>query len=186
MLDRAKALWAQTMNTLDREIRDGTPVVGLEPACTAAFRDELPGLFPGYERAQRLAKQTLFFTEFIDRECPDARLPEIPEPILTQIHCHHHAVIKPASELAVLDRMKADCEVMPSGCCGMAGSFGFEREKYDISMTAAERVMLPRIRRAPASTQILANGFSCREQIEQSTNRMTVHVAELIANHLSS
>jgi Fe-S oxidoreductase len=184
MLDRAKMLWTQTMDTLDREIREGTPIIGLEPACTSAFRDELPGLFAGHERAQKLAKKTVFLTEFIDQQCSDAHLPEISEVVLAQIHCHHHAVIKPTSEIAVLNRMKVNHEIMNSGCCGMAGSFGFERKKYDISITAAERVMLPRIRQAPSDTRILANGFSCREQIEQCTGRPTVHVAELIADHL--
>jgi Fe-S oxidoreductase len=185
LLDRAKALWSRTLDALMPEMRNGTPIVGLEPACVSAFRDELPGLFPGDERAHRLSKQTLFITEFIDRECGDRALPRIAKPALIQIHCHHHAVIKPRSEQSVLDRMSVDYEIMKSGCCGMAGSFGFERDKYDISITVAERAMLPKIRKAAPDTAILANGFSCREQIEQCTDRQTLHVAELIAAHLS-
>ncbi len=182
MLDRAKALWGKTLDSLGPEIRDGTPVIGLEPACVSAFRDELPGLFPGEERAERLSKQTLFISEFIDQHCRDKPLPQSGGQALVQIHCHHHAVIKTASESAVLDRLSLDYEIMKSGCCGMAGSFGFEREKYGLSITAAERVLLPAIRNAGPETVILANGFSCREQIEQCTGRQTLHIAELLAN----
>jgi Fe-S oxidoreductase len=103
---------------------------------------------------------------------------------LVQIHCHQHAVIKTTSEKAVLDRLSLDYQIMNSGCCGMAGAFGFEREKYDVSMTAAERVLLPSVRDAGLETIILANGFSCREQIEQGAARQTLHLAELMANHL--
>jgi Fe-S oxidoreductase len=104
--------------------------------------------------------------------------------VCASLHCHHHAVIKPKSEQWVLDRLGLAYEFLPSGCCGMAGSFGFEAEKYDVSMTAAERVLLPRIRTAAPDTILLANGFSCREQIEQATGRKTTHVAELIGQSL--
>jgi Fe-S oxidoreductase len=181
MLGRAKKRWCEILEALEPEIREGTPIVGLEPACVSAFRDELCALFPGNERAQRLAKQTQFITEFLDRHCQDKRLPRISDAALVQIHCHHHAVITPAAEKNVLERVGLDYEIMASGCCGMAGSFGFEADKYDVSMTAAERVLLPRVRQASADTKILANGFSCREQIEQATGRQTMHVAELLA-----
>jgi FAD/FMN-containing dehydrogenase/Fe-S oxidoreductase len=184
MLDRAKALWGRVLDSFAPEIRDGTPVVGLEPACVSAFRDELPGLFPGDERAQRLSQQMLFFSEFIDRYCGDKPLAMNRARALVQIHCHQHAVIKTTSEKAVLDRLSLDYQIMNSGCCGMAGAFGFEREKYDVSMTAAERVLLPSVRDAGLETIILANGFSCREQIEQGAARQTLHLAELMANHL--
>jgi FAD/FMN-containing dehydrogenase/Fe-S oxidoreductase len=180
MLDSAKRLWRRTLADLRSEIEAGTPVVGLEPACVSAFRDELPGLFPQDDAAQRLSRQTFFFTEFIDRTAPDVPLPRIARSALVQIHCHHHSIIKPQSEQRVLDRLGLDYELVPSGCCGMAGSFGFESEKYEVSMRAAERVLLPRLRAAPPETILLANGFSCREQIEQATGRRTAHVAELM------
>ena len=81
----------------------------------------------------------------------------------------------------MLDRLGLDYEVLNSGCCGMAGSFGFEASKYDVSIAAADRVLLPRLRAEPTETLVLANGFSCREQIEQCTGRHTVHVAEAMA-----
>ena len=181
MLDSAKRLWRRTMADLRSEIESGTPIVGLEPACISAFRDELPGLFPDDATAQRLSRQTLLFTEFIDRIAPDAPMPHIARSAVVQIHCHHHSIIKPQSEQRVLDRLGLDYELLPSGCCGMAGSFGFESEKYQVSMTAAERVLLPRVRAASPDTIVLANGFSCREQIEQATGRNTAHVAELMS-----
>jgi FAD/FMN-containing dehydrogenase/Fe-S oxidoreductase len=180
-LDKAKALWVETMESLLPEIEYGTPIVGLEPSCVAAFRDELVGLFPGNDRALSLAQKMQFFTEFVagmDRTL----LPRLGGKALVQIHCHHHAVLKPSAEIDVLKAVGVDHEVMASGCCGMAGAFGFETNKYDVSMTAAERVLLPMVRNADADTVILANGFSCREQIEQGTTRKTKHVAELLAS----
>ncbi|HEX4296928.1 MAG TPA: FAD-binding and (Fe-S)-binding domain-containing protein [Devosia sp.] len=186
MLDKARRLWTQTIDTLTPAIRLGIPIVGLEPACVSAFRDELPGLMGGNERAARLSGQMVFFTEFLDHKCPEAALPQVTGTGLVQMHCHHHAVIKTTSEEAVLKRLGLDYEIMKSGCCGMAGSFGFEADKYEVSMTAAERVLLPRLRQAPLETIVLANGFSCREQIEQGLPRKTQHIAELIASQLPS
>ena len=102
-LDRAKERWRHVMTTLRTDIERSTPIIGLEPACVSAFRDELPGLFPNDSAAQRLATQTLFFTEFLDQHAPDKPLPRTAWPALVQIHCHHHAVIKPTSEKRVLD-----------------------------------------------------------------------------------
>ena len=183
MLDAAKALWRRTIETLQPEIDAGTPIIGLEPACVSAFRDELPGLFRGHEGAQRLARQTLFLTEFLDRNCDLPRLPRA-GPTLVQMHCHQHAVIKPQAEKSVLGKLGLEHEIMASGCCGMAGSFGFEAAKYPVSIACAERVLLPKVRAASPDTIILANGFSCREQIEQCTGRATLHIAELLAQGL--
>ena len=129
-----------------------------------------------------MSQQTLFFSEFIDQQVDKTALPQVADrAAVVQFHCHHHAVIKTQSEQAVLDRLGLDYEVLNAGCCGMAGAFGFEAAKYDVSIAAAERVLLPRLRETPAETMVLANGFSCREQIEQCTGRRTVHVAEAIA-----
>ena len=184
-LDMAKKLWRQTLETLKSEIEAGTPLIGLEPACTSAFRDELVDLFPDNDLAKKLSEQTLFFTEFLDRN-DTAALPRIGGDALVQVHCHHHAVITPKAEQSVLERLGIDHEMLASGCCGMAGSFGFESDKYDVSQTLAERVMLPKVRKARDDTVILANGFSCREQIEQGSDRKTRHIAEVIAQHLNA
>lgn len=181
MLDAAKELWQRTFASLRPEIAAGTPVIGLEPACVSAFRDELVGLFPSEERAQRLSQQTMFLTEFLDREADGATWPKIGGRALVQVHCHHHAVLDAEAEQRTLERLGIDHEILPSGCCGMAGSFGFEAEKYDVSLAAAERVLLPRLRAAAPETLVLADGFSCREQIEQGSGRDTLHIAEILA-----
>jgi Fe-S oxidoreductase len=183
MVDKAKRLWRGTLTTLKPEIEDGTPIVGLEPACVSAFRDELPALFPGHEAAQRLAEQTLFFSEFINRRRGE-KVPHVHGQALVHLHCHQHAVIKPDSEHSLLARTGLDYELLASGCCGMAGAFGFEANKFDVSMKIGEQVLLPRVRSATPGTIILANGFSCREQIEQATGKTTLHVAELLASRL--
>jgi FAD/FMN-containing dehydrogenase/Fe-S oxidoreductase len=182
-LHEAKALWRQTLAALRTEIEVGTPIVGLEPACVSTFRDELVSLFPAEQNAHRLSAQTLFLTEFLERNHCD--LPRIDRNALIQIHCHHHAVIKPVAEKEFLQQLGLDFEIMASGCCGMAGSFGFEKDKYAVSMIAAERVLLPKVRDAGPETLIIANGFSCREQIEQGAGRKTHHIAEVIADRLA-
>jgi Fe-S oxidoreductase len=181
MLDRARKRWRETLTVLGAEIRRGTPIIGLEPACVSAVRDELLALFPGETQAENLAKQTKFISEFIDEMCRDRPLRQTSGRALVQVHCHQHAVLDASAEQRVLKRTGLDYEIMKSGCCGMAGSFGFEREKYDVSMTAAERVLIPALRAAGEATIILANGFSCREQIEQAIGRPTLHVVDLLA-----
>jgi Fe-S oxidoreductase len=181
MLDTAKKLWSRILDQLEPQISAGVPVIGLEPACVAAFRDELVNLCPDDPRAQRLSQQTFLLSEFIDAHAEKFDLPKLHRKVLVQVHCHHHAIMTFAAARHVLDRMEVDYTLLPSGCCGMAGSFGFEADKVEISKKAAERVLLPAVRQAEPQTVILANGFSCREQIEQGTGRPTLHLAELIA-----
>lgn len=184
MLKSAKALLADILASLKAEIDNGTPMIGLEPACTATFRDELVNLFPENATAHRLSQQTFLFSEFVDAHRREFEFNTIGRKALVQIHCHHHSVMRDAAERRVLAQLGLDFDVMPSGCCGMAGSFGFENAKYDLSMKMAERVMLPAIRAALPSTLVLADGFSCREQIEQATGRPTLHLAEIMAGSL--
>jgi Fe-S oxidoreductase len=181
-LDQAKALWRRTLATLAPEMDAGTPVVGLEPACVSAFRDELPALFPSDPRAARLSEQTLLFSEFLDRQ--GLAPPQVSGEALMQIHCHHHALLDPDAEVRVLEGAGLRLQRVPGGCCGMAGGFGFEAAKYPLSMALAERELLPAVRAAPQDTLILADGYSCREQIEQATGRMTLHAAEALARGL--
>jgi Fe-S oxidoreductase len=181
MLDRADALLRELLDALAPALDRGTPIVGLEPACVAAFRDEVPALFPDDPRAKRLKEQSWLFSEFLtDNQQVD--LPQLTgREALVQVHCHEHAVLRPEAEKAVLQRLGIDAEVMASGCCGMAGSFGFEAEKYPWSVKIAEHALLPRLARAAPEAAILANGFSCREQIEQLSGRPTRHIAEIVA-----
>jgi Fe-S oxidoreductase len=186
-LAKAKSLWEKTFKVLQQEIGEGTPVIGLEPACLSAFRDELPNLFPNHRSAEQLSKQAVFFSDFLADHGTATTCGVVHESkALVQIHCHQHAIIKPNGEQKLLDRLSLDYRLLPSGCCGMAGSFGFERGKYDMSQQLAERVLLPAVRGASVDTAILANGFSCREQIEQATSRKTLHIAELVAQRVAA
>ena len=101
------------------------------------------------------------------------------------IHCHQHAIIKTDGEKKLLERLGLDYTILSSGCCGMAGAFGFEAGKYEVSQRIAERVLLPAVRNAGADVAVLTNGFSCREQIEQGAHRRTLHIAEVAAEQMS-
>jgi Fe-S oxidoreductase len=180
-IEQAKALWRKTLNAMRDEIDAGVPLIGLEPACSSAFRDELPALFPNDAQAKALSKQTRFLSEFLkDRAIVPALAEPLP-PVLVQYHCHHHAILDKDAETELLASLPAMAEILQLGCCGMAGSFGFEAQKYDLSRTIAERAILPAIREASPQTAILANGFSCREQIEQLSGRRTLHLAEYLS-----
>jgi Fe-S oxidoreductase len=158
-----------------------TPIVGLEPACTSAFKDELVGLFPDREEARELSKQVVQFGDFVGSNFGRFPKPEQGGKAIVQVHCHHHAVIGFKSQLELFNKLGVAVERPPQGCCGMAGSFGFAKETYDVSQVVGERVILPAVREAPNDTLILADGFSCREQIEQGAGRETLHLADLLA-----
>jgi FAD/FMN-containing dehydrogenase/Fe-S oxidoreductase len=179
MLDRAKAYLRDVMDALGDDIRAGTPVIGLEPACVAVFRDELGNLFPASQQAKRLARQTFLLSEFLARKAP--RFPfDVKGRALVHFHCNHKSVLGTEDEIAVLARAGLEARVLDSGCCGMAGSFGYERDKYEVSIRCAERVLAPEVRAAASDTLIVANGFSCGEQIEHTTGRRALHLAEVL------
>ncbi|MBS1191718.1 MAG: FAD-binding oxidoreductase [Rhodocyclaceae bacterium] len=180
MLDRARDYLLRILETLDGEIRAGIPIVGLEPACLTVFREEMPQMLPGNEQAKRLARQTFLLSEFIERQGQDFPLGKLPRKALVHGHCHHQAVLKMDAETAVLKKLGVDFELLDSGCCGMAGSFGFEKAKYEVSMACGERVLLPAVRAAPEETLIIADGYSCREQIVQTTERQPLHLAQVL------
>jgi Fe-S oxidoreductase len=181
MLDTAKAWLLRIVDELRPDIRAGIPLIGLEPSCVAVFRDELVNLLPNDEDAKRLSRQTFLLSEFIEKEMPDQPLPQLARRAVVQGHCHQKALMKMTSEEKVLRRLGVEFEPFDAGCCGMAGAFGFEKDHYDVSMQCGERLLLPKIREAAADTLIVANGFSCREQIEQATGRRVFHLAELLA-----
>lgn len=180
MLEQAKALLHRILAVLEEHIRKGTPVVVLEPSCATVFREELINLFPDSEVAHRLQSQTFLLSEFLRKKAPEFELPTLRLKALVHGHCHHKAVMKMDDEEWVLKQMGIDMTVPDSGCCGMAGAFGFEKEHYELSLRCGERVLLPAVRTAAKDTLIVSDGFSCREQIAQTTNRQAVHLAELI------
>lgn len=179
MLDNAKSYLMQVMGQLGDVIDDEVPVVGLEPSCISVFRDELVNLFPDDSRARTLSRNSLMLSEFLI-ERADYRPPTLNRKALVHGHCHHTSVVGMQAETELLDRLGLDHRIPDAGCCGMAGSFGFEKGKYDVSMGAGERVLLPTVREADRETLIIANGFSCREQIAQATPRQALHIAEVL------
>ena len=178
MLDRARAYLDKILRVLAEDIRAGTPIIGLEPACVSVFRDELPILFPQSEQARRLSRQVFLLSEFLGHS--QTRFPTLRRRALVHAHCHQHASLGTQAEQQALDRLGLDFELLDSGCCGMAGSFGFDRDKYEVSMRCAERVLLPALRAAAPDTLIIADGFSCREQIVQTTTREPLHIAQVL------
>jgi hypothetical protein len=184
MLDAAKASLGRILQRLASAIDSGTPIVGLEPSCVAVFRDELAKLFPDEERAQRLAKQTYTLAEYLEKIGWQPPKGGARPRALVHGHCHQKAVLGMQSELRLLTAAGFTVDAPDSGCCGMAGSFGFKPEHYEASVKIGEAVLMPAVRAAADDTVIVANGFSCREQIEQMSGRRTVHLAEVLAGTL--
>jgi len=181
MLDRAERELRRILEALRPALDAGIPIVGLEPSCVAVFRDELPNLLPDDEDAKRLSKHTFILSEFLQAKAPSWPVPPLRRKALVHGHCHHKSVIGFDDEQKVLKKMGVEADVLDSGCCGMAGSFGFEAgEKHDVSRKVGELVLLPRVRRAAEDTLILADGFSCRQQIEQGTRRRGLHLAQAL------
>ena len=186
MLDRAQKLLLQILDELAPEIDAGVPVIGLEPSCVAVFRDELLNLLPHDARAQKLARQTFLLSEFLELHSQNSPLPQFNRKALLHGHCHHKSIMKMTAEESLLRRIGIDFTTPAPGCCGMAGSFGFEHDKYEVSAAIGELELLPAVRRAPADWLIVADGFSCREQIAQGTGRHALHLAEVLQMALQS
>jgi len=166
------------------EIDAGTSLVVLEPACASVFKDELLNLFPNRQEAKRLSAQVHYIADFI-ADAVD-RFPKFLKggSALAQPHCHHHAVIGFDSEQRLLEHLGVAIERPPQGCCGMAGAFGMAKETFDAGRAIGERVLLPRVRELDEDTVIVADGFSCREQIELHGGRKTFHIVELLRERM--
>jgi Fe-S oxidoreductase len=178
-LDLAERYLRRTLGVLRDEIRAGTPVVGMEPSCLAVFRDELTGMLPHDNDAQRLARLAEHFGGFLERH--QVEVPVLQRRALLWGHCHHKATGGLSGEQKVLERMGVEVEPVSGGCCGLAGSWGFEQGHHDISMQCGEQGLLPAVRDAAADTVIVADGFSCKTQIAQSgVERRALHVAQVI------
>jgi Fe-S oxidoreductase len=180
MLDMAKKYLRSILHALGEEIDAGVPVVVLEPSCASVFRDELQNLFPKDSRATRLRKQTFLLSEFLEHHAPGYEPPQLSRKVLLHGHCHQKALMKMTDEESLLRKMGVELQTLDSGCCGMAGPFGYEREKFRVSQAVGERVLLPAARNASPDTLIVSDGFSCREQIHQGAERETLHLAEIL------
>ena len=175
----ARRYLERTLDALRDEIRTGIPLVGLEPSCVAVFRDELRKMLPDDEDAKRLCKQTFHLAEFLTRE-GEYTPPQLAGRALLHGHCHGRATNGFTPEQKLLERVGLTVETPDSGCCGMAGAWGYERSHFDVSKACAERVLLPAVRDASPQTLLVASGFSCRSQIEQLGDAKALHVAQVL------
>ncbi|MEK6397881.1 MAG: (Fe-S)-binding protein, partial [Terriglobus sp.] len=179
-LDEAKNYLRRVLDTFANEIDAGLPVIMLEPSCATVFRDELLNFYPNDERAKKLAKQTIMLSEALERK--QWQPPNMQgQRIVVHGHCHQKTQMTMKSDMRLLEATGARVELLDSGCCGMAGPFGFEKDKYEVSQTLAERVLMPAVRGAAQQDIIVSNGFSCREQVAQNGPRRAVHLSEVLA-----
>jgi FAD/FMN-containing dehydrogenase/Fe-S oxidoreductase len=180
LLARAKAYLERVMRALGPAIDAGCPIVVLEPSCASVFRDELRNLFPDHPRAERLRRQTFLLSEFLLAQVADYVPPTLSGNVLLHGHCHQKAIMKMDHEESLLRATGIALESPDAGCCGMAGAFGFAADTYAVAQAVGERRLLPAVRSAAADTLIVADGFSCREQIRQSTGRQAFHLAQVL------
>ncbi|MEU3409851.1 FAD-linked oxidase C-terminal domain-containing protein [Streptomyces sp. NPDC006658] len=184
-LDRARAVLRRTLDLMEPVLRAGVPVVVLEPSCAAALRTDLPELLPDDPRAARLSAAVLTFAETLERHAPHWTPPAVDRPVAGQTHCHQHAVLGDTADR----RLRAAAGLtgeLSGGCCGLAGNFGFEKGHFEVSRACAEERLLPSVRQAPEDTVILADGFSCRTQLDQLAGVRGRHLAEVLAQALEA
>jgi Fe-S oxidoreductase len=178
-LDSAERYLHRVLDALRPYVREGIPVVGMEPSCLAVFKDELTKMLPHDDDASRLAKNAYHFGEFFTAF--DVKPPRLAGQALLWGHCHHRATGGVEPEEKLLRRMGLEVQNLKGGCCGLAGSWGFEKGKYDISMGCGEQALLPAVRESEPDTLVVANGFSCKTQIaDAGTGRRALHAAQVI------
>jgi FAD/FMN-containing dehydrogenase/Fe-S oxidoreductase len=183
LLAAARSYLARVLDRMAPQIEAGLPFIFLEPSCASVFKDEMLELFPNDARAQRLSHQVFLLADFLAAKAPNFAAGRLAGAhILLHGHCHHKAVFGgPANEIALLRQAGATVQPIQAGCCGMAGPFGFEADKFEVSQAIANDGLLPAIDSADPVTLIVADGFSCREQIEQLGHREALHFAEVLA-----
>ncbi|HEU5453257.1 MAG TPA: FAD-linked oxidase C-terminal domain-containing protein [Terriglobales bacterium] len=179
-LDMAQRYLLDDMKILMPYFEQGMAMVVLEPSCCSVFRDEINGLFPEMPETHKIMENTFTISEFLEKKVKDYDPPKLRREAIVQGHCHHKAIMRLDEEKKLMEKIKLQYQELNSGCCGMAGSFGYEADKYDVSIKCGERKLLPEVRKAGLSTLIVADGFSCKEQIAQETNRHGLHIAEVM------
>ncbi|WP_369208649.1 (Fe-S)-binding protein, partial [Streptomyces sp. PU-14G] len=182
-LDRARAVMRRTLDHIEPALDAGLPVAVLEPPCAAALRSDVPELLADDPRAARLARSVRTFAQTLQEQAPDWSPPRIDRPVAGQTHCHQHAVIGDAADRRLRERAGLTGD-LSGGCCGLAGNFGFEKGHYAVSAACAEDQLLPSLRAAAPGTEVLADGYSCRTQMDQLGGHRSRHLAEVLAAHL--
>jgi FAD/FMN-containing dehydrogenase/Fe-S oxidoreductase len=179
-LDEARHYLERALDVLGGELRAGVPIVVLEPACLSVFREEMPMMLPRNEQARRLKAQSFLLSDFLLEHSPSLALKPLARKATVHLHCHHKSVLGTDAEREWLRKLQLDAAEPEAGCCGMAGSFGFEAGKYDVSMRCGERALLPAVREAGPEDLLIADGYSCREQLAQSAHRQALHLAQVL------
>ena len=184
LLTAARAYLVKVLDRMAPQIDAGLPFIFLEPSCASVFKDELLEMFPNDLRAKKLSRQVWLLADWLAAKAPEWAAGRLQGAhILIHGHCHHKAIFGgPASEIALLRKAGATVESIQSGCCGMAGPFGFEADKFEVSKAIADLGLLPAVQSAGPLTLIVADGFSCREQIAQLSDREAQHFAEILAH----
>ncbi len=180
LLDEARSYLENVLSALGPHLEARLPIVVLEPSCASVFRDEAHNLMPARDDVAVLRDRTMLLGELLTKEAKHFTLPRLSRRAIVQGHCHHKSVLDFASEKEALRGMGLDYEVLEAGCCGMAGAFGFVTDTREVGRACGERALLPRVRAASDATLVIANGFSCREQIAQHTERRALHLAEVL------
>jgi FAD/FMN-containing dehydrogenase/Fe-S oxidoreductase len=184
LVNKARRAARDTIERLAPLAEQGLPIVGLEPSCLLSMRDEYFALLPGDPRVKLVAEHCFTFEEFIARLADSGELKlnfeAEPRPVLLHGHCHQKALVGTGPGKRTLELPGYTVTEVDSGCCGMAGSFGYEAEHYDISLAMAERRLLPAVRQKDQNTLIAAAGVSCRQQIKHGTGRQALHPAEIL------
>ena len=181
LLRTARRYLDRIMRDLAPHLRDGTPIVVLEPSCLSVFREEARSFFPDDRDVFRLSRQSMTLGDFLTNHAPDYQPPKLSgRAAIVQPHCHHRSVLGFETDKSLLERTELELDVQNAGCCGMAGAFGFERRHYEVSMRIGERALLPAIRGAHSDCLVIADGFSCTEQIAQATGRRPLHMAQVL------
>jgi FAD/FMN-containing dehydrogenase/Fe-S oxidoreductase len=179
-LDMAKNYLENVFEVLMPYVNEGVPIIVLEPSCWSVLRDEINGLFPDRKGTHKIMENTFLLSEFL-MEHTDYQPPTLHMGGVMHAHCHHKAIIKGAEhERQLLEKMGVGIRMLTDGCCGMAGAFGFESEHYDVSTQIGGHALVPAVQQSGLGELIVADGFSCREQISQMTDRRALHTAEVI------
>ena len=180
MLKQARKQLEEILSIVAPDMAKGIPIVVLEPSCASVFHDELRNLMPGREDAKLLAENTYLLSEFLEKFVPEFMRNTTSASALVQFHCHHSSILGKDAEESILKKSGVNAEVLDAGCCGMAGAFGFEKEHYAVSIKIGEHKLLPKLRESSKDCHIITDGFSCREQIEQSLGVKTLHLSEVL------
>ncbi|GAA4832759.1 FAD-binding and (Fe-S)-binding domain-containing protein [Saccharopolyspora rosea] len=183
-LGTARRVLRRTARLLRPDVARGLPVIGLEPSCTAFLRNDALELAPQDPAVTALAEATRTFAEAVEPTRERWQQPTTGPDALVQVHCHQYSELGFTADRAALEATGLRARVLDSGCCGLAGNFGFERGHYEVSMACAEHALLPAVRAAEPGTEVVADGFSCRTQLRQATGTEPLHLATAVARAL--